>query len=103
MILHNNGESIEPKGVYSDQIIINFFAFNRKLNIFSVYFENPKDLKTFTIEYDYLAIGLIKTILEPLPTQNKNYFHRMKNNDIKNNSSKNGILSHLLQMKRNII
>lgn len=44
MILHNNAENIDPKGVYSEDVNINFFAFNRKLNIFSVYFE-PKPNK----------------------------------------------------------
>ena len=65
MVLHNNGESIEPKGVYSDQVAISFFAFNRKLNIFSVYFENPKDYANFTIEYDYIAKNLLKSVIEP--------------------------------------
>ena len=40
MILHNNANSIEPKGVYSNEVTINFFAFNKKLNIFSVYYDN---------------------------------------------------------------
>lgn len=62
MILHNNAEVIDPKGVYSDDININFFAFNRKLNIFSVYFDNKANkTNNFTIEYDYDAIGLIKS------------------------------------------
>ena len=29
MILHNNGETIDPIGVYSDKVNISFFAFNR--------------------------------------------------------------------------
>ncbi len=79
MILHNNAEAIDPKGVYSDDININFFLFDRKLNIFSVYFDadnnntvngNPTSYpasyqtikpNNFTIEYDYDAINLIKS------------------------------------------
>jgi len=81
MILHNNAESIDPKGVYSDDININFFAFNRKLNIFSVYFDqkktsenslsniNEKNIDSnFKIEFNYNALNLIKTII----TENKN-------------------------------
>jgi hypothetical protein len=86
MILHNNAENIDPKGVYSEDVNINFFAFNRKLNIFSVYFE-PKGSKgglkinnntnilknqtinndyfkknsNFSIEYDYDALNIIKS------------------------------------------
>jgi hypothetical protein len=73
MILHNNAEAIDPKGVYSDDININFFLFNRKLNIFSVYFDPKKQmnnithnnvtlpLKNFSIEYDYDALNIIKS------------------------------------------
>jgi hypothetical protein len=67
MILHNNAENIDPKGVYSDNMVINFFAFNKKLNIFSVYFDNKNIQKTdnsvslFNIEYDYDANNLIKS------------------------------------------
>lgn len=70
MILHNNAENIDPKGVYSDDVKINFFAFNKKLNIFSVYFDNSnrksnsslvKNYKSFSIEYDYEAMNIIKS------------------------------------------
>jgi hypothetical protein len=69
MILHNNAEVIDAKGVYSDDVNINFFLFNKKLNIFSVYFEpfkskltsNSDQIKNFTIEYDYDAINIIKS------------------------------------------
>ena len=61
MILHNNAEVLEPKGVYSDEVSINFFAFDKKLNIFHVYFDNPLNYSNFSVEYDYSAINLIKT------------------------------------------
>jgi hypothetical protein len=65
MILHNNAENIDPKGVYSDDVSVNFFAFNRKINVFSVYFNNDKPetkgKDSFLIEYDYDAINLIKS------------------------------------------
>jgi hypothetical protein len=63
MILHNNADTIEPKTVYSDDFGINFFAFNKKLNIFSVYFDPPESTN-FTIEYDYNAINLIRSNIE---------------------------------------
>jgi hypothetical protein len=76
MILHNNAESIDPKGVYSDDVNIKFFTFNRKMNIFQVYFDprkkntntNTNLLKSnknpdnkFNIEFDYDAINVIKS------------------------------------------
>lgn len=66
MVLHNNGESVEPKGVFSKDVDINFYAFNKKLNIFSVYFENPKDNTNFTIEFDYVGKNLLKSVIEPV-------------------------------------
>jgi len=93
MILHNNAESIEPKGVYSEDININFFAFNRKLNIFSVYFDQKKNSEKSTrkiseihssaadsnasggsnnilIEFNYNAMNLIKTIISEHKNEN---------------------------------
>jgi len=64
MILHNNDEKIDPYGVYSDKVNISFFAFNKKLNIFSVYFDSNKNFKDFSIEYDFLAKNIIKTNIE---------------------------------------
>jgi hypothetical protein len=63
MILHNNADSIDAKGVFSEDIAINFFAFNKKLNIFSVYFDPPKKTN-FTLEYDYDAVNLIRSNIE---------------------------------------
>jgi hypothetical protein len=60
MILHNNAEHIEPRGVYSDDLVINFFAFNKKMNIFSVNFDEIKP-SAFKLEFNYDAINLIKT------------------------------------------
>ena len=60
MLLHNNAESIDPKGVYSDEIQINFFTFNRKLNIFETYYSNRRNLSSFQINYEYEANNLIK-------------------------------------------
>jgi hypothetical protein len=61
MILHNNAETVEPKGVYSEDMNVNFFAFNKKLNIFNVYFDNHNNKDNFSMEYDYDAFNLIKT------------------------------------------
>jgi len=86
MVLHNNGESVEPKGVYSNQVNINFFAFNRKLNIFSVYFENPKDYPSFTIEFEYYAKNLLKSVIEPEKRRKRRMlFNSMKRNLVKEN------------------
>lgn len=60
MLLHNNAESIEPRGVYSDNLQINFFTFNKKLNIFEVYYANPKNNINYSINYEYDANNLIK-------------------------------------------
>lgn len=80
MILHNNVDTVDPKGVYSDNVSINFFAFNRKLNIFSVYFD-PKQKGNstgFSIEYDYDAISLLKSkVADP---NNDNYNATMNYN-----------------------
>jgi hypothetical protein len=64
MILHNNDEKIDPSGVYSDNVNISFFAFNKKLNIFSVYFDTNKNFKDFSIEYDFIAKNIIKAMVE---------------------------------------
>jgi hypothetical protein len=63
MILHNNADTIEPRGVYSEDFGINLFAFNKKMNIFSVYFDDIKPSE-FAIEYNYDAVNLIKTNME---------------------------------------
>jgi len=60
MLLHNNAERIDPRGVYSDNVQINFFAFNRKTNVFNIYFENKQNRSNFSLEYDYDAIGFIQ-------------------------------------------
>lgn len=60
MLLHNNAESIEPRGVYSDNLQINFFTFNKKLNIFEAYYANPKNNTKYAINYEYDANNLIK-------------------------------------------
>ena len=99
MVLHNNGESIEPKGVYSDQVTINFFAFNRKLNIFSVYFENHKDYANFTIEFDYTAKYLLKSVIDV--EKNKKISNRIQKNFIKPNNSTNSSLDKKNVSKKN--
>lgn len=60
MLLHNNADSIDPKGVYSEDIQINFFTFNKKLNVFETYFTNKHNLSSFQINYEYEANNLIK-------------------------------------------
>ena len=61
MILHNNADGIDHKGVYSEDLDISYFSFNKKLNTFNVYFENKRRSDYYTIEYDYEAVNLIKT------------------------------------------
>jgi hypothetical protein len=60
MILHNNAETIDPKGVFSNDIQINYFIFNKKLNLYTVVFNNTLHDKAYSVEYDYIANGLIK-------------------------------------------
>ena len=99
LILHNNADRIDPKGVYSNDVDINFFAFNRKLNTFSVYYDKKDDEEEermtqiqqtnnsnstkkeakakesqenkFFIEFDYDAIGLIKSKKNKLTEEGK--------------------------------
>jgi len=71
MILHNNAESIEPVDVTSKDLKIISFAFNKKLNIFSVFFENPDRVVSPAVEYKYLAVNLIKTNLVSISDENK--------------------------------
>ena len=73
MILHNNAESIEHKGVYSEDIDINYFTFNKKLNTFSLYFENKRELDKYKVEYDYNAIDLIKSYTGTNNGKNNNF------------------------------
>lgn len=61
LVLHNNVDFIDPKGVFSDDVNISFFAYNKKINMFSVYYDNPKEKSNYTFEYDYLAVNLIKS------------------------------------------
>lgn len=61
LILHNNVDFIDPKAVFSNNLNINFFAYNKKLNMFSVYFDKNEEQYNYTMEYDYLAVNLIKS------------------------------------------
>lgn len=61
LILNSNYDYITPENLKSDDIQIDFLSFNRKLNLFSVFYENPKNLTQYSIEYDYMAVNLIKT------------------------------------------
>ena len=86
MILHNNGDSIEPIGVYSDKVNISLFAFNRKLNFFSIYFDNFHNIKEFPIEIDYVAENLLKSSIEDRKKYN---YDRNETNVLANNNSLN--------------
>ena len=59
LILHNNFDSIEPRSIYSHDVTINYFIYNKKLNMFTVNFENEKH-KNYSIVYEYVANNLIK-------------------------------------------
>jgi len=61
MILHNNADSIEPISVTSNDIDIVSFAFNKRLNLFTAFFENPKNITKPIVDFKYLAENLIKT------------------------------------------
>jgi hypothetical protein len=68
LVLHNNFDSIEPRAIYSNDVLINYFIFNKKLNMFTVNFENENH-KNYTINYEYFANNLIKS------QQNKKDFY----------------------------
>jgi hypothetical protein len=89
MILHNNAEHIDPRGVYSSEVDINYFVFNKKINLYSVFFNNTNRLGSYNIEYDYMANGLIKeendhiglsnnTFLWKLYNENTNSFQKLR-------------------------
>jgi len=59
LILHNNFDSIEPRSIYSNDVMINYFIYNKKLNMFTVNFENENH-KNYSIVYEYYANNLIK-------------------------------------------
>lgn len=104
MVLHNNADRVDPHGIYSSEVDVNFCIFNKKQNMFTTFFEDkgnksnstfdPHEVKIvnkeslnydiamyaeksfneiegpaihknktveFSIEYDYEAIGLIKS------------------------------------------
>jgi len=74
LILHNNFDSIEPRSIYSTDVLINYFIFNKKLNMFTVNFENEKH-RNYSIVYEYFANNLIKL------QQNKKDFYSNNNNE----------------------
>lgn len=95
LILHNDVENIDPRSINSENREINYFIFNRRLNMFSVNFENhmenqieselaaaPGTEKDFEINYEYMANNLIKSsqFILKAPINSTNYF-------TKNNSS----------------
>jgi hypothetical protein len=101
MLLHNNAEQIDPRGVYSSNININFFAFNKKMNLFSVYFDQA-ERNNFTVEYDYDAINLIQT-----KKVEKNFHSSLNTNINKQEMSFNSLIWKLLNpniihLKQNI-
>ncbi len=74
LILRNNFDSIEPRSIYSNDVAINYFIFNKKLNMFTVNFENQKR-NNYTIVYEYIANNLIKL------QSNKKDFYNHNNNE----------------------
>jgi hypothetical protein len=63
MILNNNVDFIDPKGVFSnnEKVDINLFVYNKKLNLFTIFFEKNENLTNYSLEYDYMAMNLIKS------------------------------------------
>lgn len=59
LILHNNFDSVEPRSIYSNDVLINYFIYNKKLNMFTVNFENQAK-RNYSIVYEYFANNLIK-------------------------------------------
>jgi predicted XRE-type DNA-binding protein len=59
LILHNNFESIEPRYVLSNDVQINYFIYNKKLNMFTTNFENEQH-NNYSIVYEYMANNIIK-------------------------------------------
>jgi hypothetical protein len=74
MILHNNADYIDPKGVFSNNVELNYFVFNKKINLYSIFFNNPKKLNQYHIEYDYNAVGVIKEVKDLNTGQFNNTF-----------------------------
>jgi hypothetical protein len=65
LLLNNNVDSIEPKGVFSQDVDINLFIYNRKFNLFTVFFnKNSSDNSDgYSLEYVYSANNIIKSKL----------------------------------------
>lgn len=66
LILHNDVENIDPRSISSESREINYFIFNRKLNMFSVKIDDEKENSNkqqddFEINYEYMADNMIKT------------------------------------------
>lgn len=63
MVLNNNVEFIDPKGVFSnnEKIDINLFVYNKKLNMFTVFYEKNENVTNYSLEYDYMAMNLLKS------------------------------------------
>jgi len=70
LILHNDVENIDPRSINSETREVNYFIFNRRLNMFSVninsQLESSNDSEAsadsdFDINYEYMANNLIKS------------------------------------------
>jgi len=62
MILHNDVNRIDPRSINSNTKDINYFIYNKPLNMFSIDFQNKdsQEEKDFEINYQYMADNLIK-------------------------------------------
>jgi len=69
LILNSNFDYINVENVLSNDVQLQFFAFNRKINLFSVFYENFKNLTQYLIDYQYTAVNLIKSHKTRNPTE----------------------------------
>jgi hypothetical protein len=61
LLLNNNVESIEPKGVFSQDLNVDLFIYNRKFNLFTVFLNKTGKTEGYSLEYVYSANNMIKS------------------------------------------
>jgi len=97
LILHHDFENIDPRSINSETRDINYFIFNRRLNMFTVNIDNQKENsseaeKDFEINYEYMADKMIKSKQFILKENNSNitFANNLTSNDSNafNNKSK---------------
>ncbi len=62
LLLNNNIDSLQPKGVFSDDVDINLYIYNKKFHLFTVFLDKAnKTEKIYPMEYVYSANNIIKS------------------------------------------